>query len=148
MTKWIVLIPEFIALVSFFLKRLFPEERLVKSMVAESIKRLAPRGIDTKISDGLEMQLTDSFELDILRRDVQSASLAAFSGCVILWSSHTSDELSFFIMLAWLGLFLFVSRIGGILESGRSFRRLRGLYFASFLTCVGFSAIIKVARIL
>jgi hypothetical protein len=146
--KWAVLIPEFIAVVSFLLKRCFPEERLVKSIVAESIKRLAPPTIDSKIAEGLEMQLTDSFELDMLRRDVQSASLAAFSGSVILWTYRASDQFNMFIVCCWLGLFLLVSRIGGVLESGRSFRRLRRLYFASFFTFVGLSVVIKVARLL
>ena len=53
--KWVTFVPEFIALASFFLKRFFPEDKLVKMIVGESIKRLAPAQLDSKVLQGLEM---------------------------------------------------------------------------------------------
>jgi hypothetical protein len=146
--KWVTFVPEFIALASFFLKRFFPEDKLVKMIVGESIKRLAPAQLDSKVLQGLEMQFTDSFEIDILRRDVQSACLAAFSGEVILWTSHASDGFSLMSAAVWLVLLLVISRLGGLVETSRSFRRLRFLYFATFIGLVGLSLSIKAYRII
>lgn len=142
-----ILLPEAVALITFILKRIFRDDKLPRLLVNESIRRLAPQEVDCATVTGLQTELVNALELDSIRKDIQAASLAAFSGGIVLAFEKPSESFMFILVIAWLALTLFTGRLAALPESARDFRKLKALQLIGFAGLWSVSVAVKCYRL-
>lgn len=144
MNPWLFF-PELIASVSFLLKRLFRDEKLADNLTDEVTRRIGGSSIDVDAISGFRRQLLDVLEIDGIKKDIQSASLATFASTLMLASSAQNRHTAFLASALWVICFLLNSRFSGLSEGVRTSARIRRLHITSFVLFLCLSVGLKAA---